>query len=45
MGAKKKKEFQMTRFTELKLPEKITKGVGKTFARENLRKKSGEHQL
>ena len=32
----------MTRFTELKLPNKILKGVGKSFSRENLRKTSGE---
>ena len=41
-GARKKKEFQMTRFTELKLPEKIIKGVGKTFSRDQVRKQSGE---
>ena len=28
MGKKKKKEFQMTRFTELKLPDKLARGKG-----------------
>ena len=41
-GLRKKTEFQLTRFTELKLPDKILKGVGKTFSRENQLKRGGE---
>ena len=38
-GKKKKKEFQMTRFTELKLPDKTAKGRG-TWSKKELRGKN-----